>query len=66
MQLLGEGWEESAHVPDVSGLIVCYQWGDVEKRHRKLGSVVESWESLGRIPQSLVLPNQSSQVMLQC
>lgn len=44
MQLLGEGWEESAHVPDASGLIVCYQGGDVGERHRKLGSVVASWE----------------------
>lgn len=44
MQLLGEGWGESARVPHAPGLTVCYQRGDVGKRHRKLGSVAESWE----------------------
>lgn len=33
----------SACVPDAPGLMVCYQSGDVMKRHRKLGSVLKSW-----------------------
>lgn len=39
---LGECWVESTCVPDAPGLIVHYQSGDVVKRHRELGSVVES------------------------
>lgn len=41
---LGECWGEGAHAPAAPGLAVPYRRGDVVKRHRKLGSVEESWE----------------------